>query len=142
VTTSGATKYLRMMQPDDINAIRPLVMLGERNTLGVRYALEGTQPPKGQLYDVFIDVNDFIIALDQGMSLVIPPKTNLHPTLLRTSSGLICFSIPSDQLNNNRHLQFFEDSYKHAIIIPRYSMRISDYYDHLVDTEPYWKVEP
>lgn len=131
-------KYLRMMKADDSDAL-PLVKARTRDCLAVRVGIEGQVNP-GDVFDVLVDEEGKFIKLEQGLSLTIPPKTNIPKHLFKPAKQLNCFTVCSMSLVQNEHLMFIEDSETHAMIVPKYDMHISEYEKHLEDTRPLWGV--
>ncbi|EMX8933118.1 hypothetical protein [Enterobacter asburiae] len=133
-------KYLRMMKAETDQL--PLIIRGERDCLAVRTFVmvdETTEVEKN--IDVVLDTNGHFIHLAQGISLTIPPKTNIPPFLFKPKRALTCYSINGAALDGNEHLMFIEDSETHAMIVPKYDMHILEYEKHLEATRPLWEVQ-
>jgi len=127
-----------MMKIDENN--QPIIERGGRDCLAVRVAVEGELTP-GKVVDVIVNADGKFINLKQGLSLTIPPKTNIPPHLFNPRRGLACCCIPKDALNDNAHLSFVEDSLTHAMIAPKYVMRVQEFEKHLEATRPLWEVK-
>lgn len=133
-------KYLRMMKAD-IDKL-PLIMQGERDCLAVRTNVGVSENAAVERnIDVFLDYDGLFVHLAQGISLTIPPKSNIPAFLFKPKKGLTCYGISSETLEENEHLMFIEDSKTHAMIVPRYGMHIRDYEKHLEETRPLWEVQ-
>ncbi|MCT9846739.1 hypothetical protein N7563_21990 [Leclercia adecarboxylata ATCC 23216 = NBRC 102595] len=133
-------KYLRMMKAD--TDLLPLVLRGERDCLAVRTCVlvdETIEVEKN--IDVVLDNKGHFIHLAQGISLTIPPKSNIPAFLFKPKKGLTCYGISSATFEGNEHLMFIEDSPTHAMIVPKYDMHIQDYERHLEETRPLWEVQ-
>ncbi|WP_312227378.1 hypothetical protein [Pseudescherichia sp.] len=133
-------KYLRMMKAD-IDKL-PLIMQGERDCLAVRTSVVVNEIAEVERnIDVFLDSDGLFVHLAQGISLTIPPKSNIPAFLFKSKRGLTCYGICSKTLEKNEHLMFIEDSKTHAMIVPRYGMHIRDYEKYLQETRPLWEVQ-
>ena len=131
-------KYLRMMKADTDQL--PLVMQGTRDCLAVRSEIE-ENIQANQIIDVKLTTEGQFIHLAQGLSLTIPPKTNIPTQLFQAKRGLSCFGIDVNTFDDNEHLEIIVDSATHAIIVPRHDMHIQEYEMHLEATRHLWEVQ-
>ena len=133
-----AIKYLRMMK-SDIDQL-PLVMQGTRDCLAVRSEIE-ENIQLDQIVDVKLTSEGQFIHLVQGLSLTLPPKTNIPKQLYQAKRGLCCFGIDVNTFDDNEHLTIIVDSDKHAMIVPKHDMHIQEYEKHLEATRHLWEVQ-
>lgn len=130
-----AIRYLRMMKAD-IDEL-PLIDRGQRDCLAVR-SEEKNNIQKNQVIDVELTTDGKFVHLAQGLSLTIPPKSNIPEQLFKPKRMLTCYEIEGAALNQNLHLEIIEDSDTHAMIVPKYDMHITEYEQHLEATRHLW----
>lgn len=130
-----AIRYLRMMKAD-IDGL-PLIDRGKRDCLAVR-SEESNKIQENQIIDVELTTDGKFVHLAQGLSLTIPPKSNIPEQLFKPKRNLTCYEIEGAALEQNLHLEIIEDSATHAMIVPKYDMHIAEYHLHLEATRHLW----
>lgn len=135
----------RMMKSDSNG--RPALPTSptDRDCLSVRYKHVSKQSESRPKVDVYIDDNGIVTVKHQGkyqgLSLTIPPVTNIPPFMLDPVRGLVRYTINRTLFDRHGHLMYIEDSAVHAMIVPRYDMPINDFNRFLADTAPLWGVD-
>lgn len=117
----------------------------ERDCLSVRYKHVSKQSEPGPKVDVYIDDNGIVTVQHQGkyqgLSLTIPPVTNIPRFMLNPVRGLVRFTINRSYFDQHEYLMYVEDSSVHAMIVPKKDMHINDFNRYLADTGPMWEVD-
>ncbi|HFF9481044.1 TPA: hypothetical protein ACGFA2_004490 [Serratia marcescens] len=117
---------------------KPLVKAGTRDCLAIRSGTEA-DVADNKTIDVLLNDEGRFISLAQGLSVNIPPKSNIPDFLRKPQRKLVCYGISIDVLETHEHLTLIEDSPTHAIIAPRYDMHIQEFERHLEETRPLWE---
>ncbi|AZI53692.1 hypothetical protein CBF16_22710 (plasmid) [Pantoea agglomerans] len=135
----------RMMKADTNHRPALPSSATDRDCLSVRYKHLSQQSERNPKVDVYIDDNGIVTVQHQGkyqgLSLTIPPVTNIPPFMLDPVRGLVRFTINPTYFAKHDHLMYVEDSAVHAMIVPRYDMPIHDFNRYLADTGPMWEVD-
>ena len=140
VINEKSTLY-RMMKTDLFH--RPALPTSNtsRDCLGVRYKHIDRKNEYRIKVDVYIDSNGMVAIKNQGMSLTIPPKTNIPTFMLDPVRKLVRFAISRSNFDQNEHLMCIDNGKDHAMLVPRYKMHIDDFNQYLADTAPLWEVD-
>lgn len=135
----------RMMKPDSKRKPALPSSPTDRDCLSVRYKHVSKQSESGPKVDVYIDDNGIVTVKHQGkyqgLSLTIPPVTNIPLFMLNPMRGLVRYTINCSFFDQHEHLMYVEDSPVHAMIVPRKDMHIHDFNRYLADTGPMWEVD-
>ncbi|HDR2357125.1 TPA: hypothetical protein QCH65_004371 [Enterobacter roggenkampii] len=141
MTSSDKLILYRMMKADANN--RPVLPTSStsRDCLGVRYKSVDKKDESTPKVDVYIDDDGMVIVQNQGMSMTIPPKTNIPSFMLAPVRKLVRFAISRTHFEQHDHLMCIDNGKDHAMLIPRHEMHIEEYNQYLADTAPLWEVD-
>ncbi|EPK7688543.1 hypothetical protein K7Y63_004155 [Serratia marcescens] len=117
---------------------KPLIKKGERDCLAIRSGTEA-DVADNKTIDILLNEEGRFITLAQGLSVNIPPESNIPDFLRKPRRKLVCYKISTDVLESHEHLTVIVDSATHAIIAPRYDMHIQEFERHLEETRPLWE---